>query len=45
MLDLFDIDMHFQSVMLTSYTVRSNLTKFPNPGDFDIDENLVHSVN
>ena len=45
LLDLYGIDMPSQLAMLPSFTVRSKLTKMPNLGDFDMDENLVHAIN
>ena len=45
MLDLSGIDMPSQLAMLPSYSVRSKLTNLPHLGDFDMDENLVHSIN
>ena len=45
LLDLYGIDMPNQLATLPSFTVRSKLTKMPNLGDFDMDENLVHAIN
>ena len=44
MLNLYGIDIPSQLSMLLSYTVCSKLTKLPNLGDFDMDENLIHTV-
>ena len=45
MQNLFGIDMSSQLAMLPYYAVRSKLTKLPHLGEFDINENLVHSIN
>ena len=44
MLNLYGIDIPSQLSMLPSYTVCSKLTKLPNLDDFDMDENLIHTV-
>ena len=44
MLDLSGIEMPSQLAMLPSYSVCSKLTNLPHLGDFNMDENLVHSI-
>ena len=34
-----------QLSLLVPYETRSKLTKLPNSGDFDLDDNLVHIIN
>ena len=44
LLDLYGIDLPSQLSLLPSYDVRSKLNKMPNMSDFDVDENLAHTI-
>ena len=45
LLDLYGVDLPSQLALLPSYDVRSKLHKIPNMTDFDMDENLAHTIN
>ena len=43
--DSFGIDMPPQPAMLPPHAALPKSTKLPHPGDLDMDENVVHSIN
>ena len=45
LLDLYGVDLPSQLAFLRSYDVLSKLNKMPNMTDFDMDENLAHTIN
>ena len=45
LLDLYGVDLPSQLALLRSYDVRPKLSKMPDMTDFDIDENLAHTIN
>ena len=45
LLDVYGVDLHSQLALLRLYDVRSKLNKMPSMTDFDMDENLAHTIN
>ena len=44
LLDLFGIDLPSQLALLPTFETRSKLSNLPDLNDFDMDENLIHTI-